>query len=337
MNQPELAAGLLLAVASGMGNGLFTTPMKLIRRWNWENIWLVFILVACLAMPILIASGDSGPVLEASPAAPVAYAFTFGFAWGFGAIFFGLSVHRLGVSLANSLVIGLSSALGSLVPLIIGGNLRFDRSQAALFLGVATFLVGVWLCGEAGKRRERSAPARTQGSGLVAAYALCVAAGIMSAVFNIGYSLALPIADAGERLGFSRFAATNVIWLLMLGGGAIPNIAYCAYLLRRNGTVPLFFKSEPGRSWSLGIAMGLLWGGSIFLYGAATPRLGAIGPSIGWPLSLAVGLVVANSMGVLLGEWKTAPPQSRRLMAAGIGTLLVAIVLCAISSALGPA
>jgi L-rhamnose-H+ transport protein len=78
--------------------------------------------------------------------------------------------------------------------------------------------------------------------------------------------------------------------------------------------------------------MGLLWGGSIFLYGAATPRLGALGPSVGWPLSLAVGLVVANLMGVLLGEWRGAARPAVRLMWIGLGILLSAIVLCGVSA-----
>src|SRR2546429_3802603 len=46
-----------------------------------------------------------------------------------------------------------------------------------------------------------------------------------------------------------------------------------------------------------------------------SPKLGALGPSVGWPLSLAVGLLVANLMGVLLGEWRseehTSELQSR--------------------------
>src|ERR1700680_4612830 len=50
----RMIAGVLLAVLSGACNGLFTTPMKMQPRWKWENLWLVFIVVACLAMPIAI-------------------------------------------------------------------------------------------------------------------------------------------------------------------------------------------------------------------------------------------------------------------------------------------
>lgn len=333
--------GILLAVASGVANGLFTTPMKLIPRWKWENIWLVFILTACLTMPALMVwatAPGAGAVLAAAPRAAVTAALTFGFAWGFGAIFFGLSVHKLGVSLANSLVIGLSSALGSLVPLIVKGELRFTAAQMVLFTGVATFILGVWLCGRAGRLREQAPAAQSLAPGqLLVAYLLCVAAGVMSAIFNIGYSLALPMADTGVELGLARFGATNVIWLLMLGAGAAPNIAYCGWLLKANSSHRLFAGGPPARTWGLALSMGLLWGGSIFLYGAATPRLGRIGPSIGWPLSLAVALLVANLMGVWLGEWRAAPPRALRLMRVGIAVLLAAILLCALSSSMGGA
>jgi hypothetical protein len=62
----------------------------------------------------------------------------------------------------------------------------------------------------------------------------------MSAVFNVGYSLASPIADAGEAMGLSKFAATNCIWLLMLGAGSLPNIGFCTYLMRKHSSMKLF-------------------------------------------------------------------------------------------------
>jgi len=105
--------------------------------------------------------------------------------------------------------------------------------------------------------------------------------------------------------------------------------------MNKNRSRTLMASRGRGRAWGLSVLMGLLWGGSIFLYGAATPLLGDMGPSIGWPLSLAVGLLVANLMGVWLGEWRGANPLAARLMRYGIVTIIVAIVLCATSSRLG--
>jgi L-rhamnose-H+ transport protein len=332
-----LSIGLLLVVLSGLCNGLFTAPMKMEMRWKWENIWLVFILTSCVVMPWLsvpITAKGFPDVFAHAPHASVAAASVFGFAWGFGAICFGRSVDVLGVSLANSLVLGVSSALGSLAPLLLARSAASTSSVAVLMAGVAAFLVGIALCGAAGRLRDAGnamQPAKTPVTG----YVLAATAGVLSAVFNIGYSLALPIAETGVQMGFSQTAATNCIWLLMLGAGSLPNIGYCLVLMHHNESRPLLTASGALPSWLRSISMGLLWGGSIFLYGAATPKLGDLGPSVGWPLSLAVALLVANLMGLLLGEWRLASPPARRRMVQGIWMLLGAIVLCAIASRLG--
>ena len=329
------SGGVLLAVFSGACNGLFTTPMKMQARWKWENLWLVFILVACLLMPVVIVLSSIPQwrqLLSHAPPGALAAALGFGFAWGFGAISFGQSVHSLGISIANSLVIGLSSALGSLVPLLMSGHVDLSAKVWTLLAGIAAFLVGVALCGQAGLLRDRRATDEVHSPSSTRGYLFAIAAGVMSAIFNIGFTLARPIASAGMSMGLSEFAATNCIWLLMLGAGSIPNIVYCVYLMRRNRTGDLLFTSGAAVGWLSGLIMGLLWGGSIFLYGAAVAKLGDIGPSIGWPLSLAVGLLIANGMGLLLREWKEAGARAVALMRWGLLTLLVAIALCAASS-----
>ena len=133
-------------------------------------------------------------------------------------------------------------------------------------------------------------------------------------------------------MGLSEFTATNCIWFLMLGAGSVPNIAYCIFLMNTNKTAGNLTAPGAVRGWMLASGMGLLWGGSIFLYGAAVPKLGDIGPSVGWPLSLAVGLVVANAMGLLLREWSTAPAVAITRMRWGLAILILAILLCAASA-----
>ncbi len=252
--------GIGFALLSGICNGLFTVPMKLIPGWKWENIWLVFIVTSCLLAPLTLVVctvPDFPQVLSAAPPAALLYALLFGFAWGFGAIFFGLSVSRLGVSLANTLVIGLSSALGSLVPLVLTGQFGFERRHILLYAGVAAFLCGVSICGSAGRKRGLDAGPALGGANW-AGYLLALGAGVMSAIFNIGYTLALPIAETGKQMGYSSFVATNCIWVLMLGAGSIPNIAYCSMLVRRNRSVRLFLSNQPARAWTLSALMGVL-------------------------------------------------------------------------------
>ena len=327
--------GVFLAVLSGAFNGLFTTPMRLETRWKWENTWLLFIVVACLVMPlaiVLVSVPQWKVLLSQAPASALYAALGFGFAWGFGAICFGQSVDRLGVSIANSLVIGLSSGLGSLVPLLLNGHVPMGPRVVTLLAGVAAFLIGVAFCGAAGLERDRNVALSQQKAFEIRGYVFATASGVMSAIFNIGFTLALPITDTGRQFGISQVDATNCIWLAMLSMGAIPNIAYCLFLMNRNKSAHLFTAESAWRGWLMASLMGLLWGGSIFLYGAAVPKLGAYGPSIGWPLSLAVGLLVANLMGLLLREWQGVQRGAVIRMQLGLATIAMAIVLCGVSA-----
>ncbi len=338
--QSVLLYGILLAALSGVMNGVFTMPMRFLGEWAWENVWSVFIAGACLILPsgILMATAPrSWALLAHAPGHAAAIALGTGFAWGFGAIMFGQSVSALGISLANTFVLAISSALGSLIPMIVLSPHKLHESAGHILLaGIGVEIVGIALCGRAGVMRERSlgvsgdtgrgnlvGKARPLAIGLL----LVLGSGVLSAVFNIGFSLARPVAAFGESQGLTQFQGTNLIWVLMLGGGAVSNLGFCGFLLVRNGTLGRFRQPGGMRLYLLALLMAALWGGSIFVYGAAAPRLGVLGTSIGWPLSLATGLLVANACGMGLGEWKHAPSVSRRWMYSGIGVLVFAIII----------
>jgi L-rhamnose-H+ transport protein len=331
-------AGALLAIVSGLMNGSFTLPMRFLGRWEWENVWALFIVVACLLMPAAIVTAiapQSWSILAGAPGEAVWIAMLSGLAWGFGAVLFGQSVSAIGISLANTLVLAISSVFGSLLPIILLAphELMAPGSQRILG-GVAVELAGIALCGWAGHMREQTAGVGTDRGGMVGharplgvALLMAAGSGILSAVFNIGFSLARPLADFGRAAGLSQFSSTNLIWLVMLGAGSVANLGFCSFLFRKNRSLRKFAQPGKLRFYSLATVMALLWGGSIFTYGAAAPRLGALGTSIGWPLSLAVGLLLANVIGMGLGEWRQASPRARRAMHSGIAVLVVAIIL----------
>lgn len=335
-----VATGASLAIVSGIMNGSFTLPMRFLGRWEWENVWSLFIISACLILPLAITgatSPHSWAILAGAPSRALWIAVLTGLAWGFGAIMFGQSVSAIGISLANTLVLATSSALGSLLPLLILAPHRiFERTGRMIVLGVVIEVAGIALCGRAGWLREQIAGVgnKAERGDLVGrarplgvALLLAIGSGILSAVFNIGFTLAQPIATYARSAGMGAFASTNLIWLVMLASGAASNLGFCVYLLIKNRSMGKFAQQGGPRLYSLTLVMGLLWGGSIFVYGAAAPRLGALGTSIGWPLSLATGLIVANIIGLSVGEWKLAPGRARQWMFSGIGVLLVAIMV----------
>ena len=330
--------GALLAVLSGVMNGSFTLPMRFLGQWEWENVWSLFIVGSCVLMPtfvVAVTAPQSWTIIVDAPRHAVWVAVVTGFAWGFGAILFGQSVSAIGISLANTLVLAISSALGSLLPILLLRPENLLKPSGMKILGaIAVELVGIGLCGVAGRQREREFGVGIRRGNMVGrsrpvrvAIAMALGAGLLSAVFNIGFSLSQPVAEYGREAGLSQFCSANLIWWIMLSSGAVANLGFCSYLFRKNNSLKKFLQPGRFRLWSLSTAMALLWGGSIFVYGASVPRLGSLGTSIGWPLSLAVGLLLANLIGILLGEWRQVSPRARGWMYSGILVLLVAVIL----------
>jgi L-rhamnose-H+ transport protein len=336
--ESTLAMGVLLAVVSGLMNGAFTLPMRFLGRWDWEHVWSLFIVVSCLLMPaaiVTVQAPQSWSIIFHAPGGALLIAALTGFAWGFGALMFGQSVSAIGISLANTLVLAISSTLGSLLPLLLLAHERlFQPTGIKILEGVAVAIVGIVLCGRAGQLREKAAGGAGERGDLVGkarplgvALLLAGGSGVLSGVFNIGFTLAQPMAAYGRSSGLSEFDSTNLIWWIMLGAGSVANLGFCLYLFLKSRNFAKFRSPGSSRLYLLSTLMALLWGGSIFVYGAAAPRLGSLGTVIGWPLSLATGLMLANAIGIGLGEWRQAPRGAQRWMYSGIAVLLIAIVL----------
>ena len=348
LTESVLILGIASAIISGIMNGIFTLPMRYLGQWSWENVWALVMLVPCVVMPItvvLIAVPGFMGVLGNAPTNAIVSACFCGFAWGFGAIMFGQGVSAIGISMGNTLALAISASFGSVLPILVLAPARLYLPQGkALILGMLVGIVGIVCFGYAGFRREKSQKgnaekARGDMVGHARPFAigllLCTGSGLLSAVFNIGYSLAQPIMQTAVRMGHSTFAGTNVIWLLMLTCGSLPSLIFCGYLLKRNGTWKKYAAPGSTRLYVLVIAMGLMWGGHTYLYGFASPKLGKLGPAIGWPLTLMAGLITVNACGFLASEWKLTRLRDRQWMGLGLLITLAAIAVLGWSSTLG--
>ena len=326
--------GFLLLVAAGLLNASFSLPMKFTRQWAWENTWLAWSLFALLLLPAT-ATWCTVPALmqvygEAGASLLLRVAF-FGACWGLAQVFFGIAVEKIGIALTFSLVLGTSAAVGALVPLLFQHRAMLQtRAGHELLLGIALMLLGVAICAAAGQWRENclsgSSGARRSAtsSGLI----LAVLCGCGASFQNFGIAFGAHLLDLARAKGASPAYAANAVWLPLLLGGAVPNLLYCIFLLRKNATVGRFFRVHPGH-WLLALTMGVFWFGSLELYGAATARLGSLGPALGWPLFMSLIVVTASLLGVLTGEWRLSGRKPLVLQWVGVGSVIAAIVVLA--------
>ena len=323
--------GIALTLLAGISSGNCMLPMKFARRWHWENLWLVFSLVSLVILPWLLALmlvGNLGAVYNSLTFAQLLLPFLLGAGWGVAQVLFGLSIARLGMALGYAIIIGLGSLGGTLIPLFFHNRAVLGTSKGALILsGLAVMLVGIVVSARAGSQREQG-QRKDAGSGYVAALALAVLCGLLAPMINYSFAFGQEIAARAIQLGVSPARAAYAVWPVALAGGLLPNLAYCLYLLNKNGTWNLF-RGSLLRDGSLAALMGVLWMGAMAVYGVASVYMGALGTSVGWGLYQIFGIMTANVSGLLTGEWTASHKGARRILYAGLALLTVATVMLA--------
>jgi L-rhamnose-H+ transport protein len=329
-------AGLALLILAGAMNASFTLPMKFTRRWAWENTWAVWSVWALLIMPTVAAYltvPRLGQVYAQAGANIVVLVAACGLAWGIAQVLFGMAIDAIGIALAFAIVLGLSAAMGSLLPLFqLHPDKVFTSAGLGVLTGVLLVVVGVSVCAIAGRKREQaSTMERTRGLSFKAGLACAILSGVGAAAMNFGVAYGGPLMNAAKAAGTIPAWRTNAVWLPLMAAGAIPNLLYCFFLMRKKSTLANYSIHGTGAYWGLAVLMAFLWFISTLLYGVASGRLGELGPILGWPFFMSLIVIVASILGIVTGEWKGAGKTPLRIQIAGVAILVVAVVVLSIA------
>ena len=306
-------------------------PLEYLRRWRWENAWIVFSLVALVLLPWTLAFTRVPHLLAVYGSVSIgdfAVPFLYGAGWGVAQVLFGLAVLRIGMALSFATTIGLGAALGTLVPIVSRHPAVLKTARGEILLvGVFLMVVGVTVCSWAGRRREREKRSDAVGVGersYMIGIFMAAAAGLLAPMLN--YSLAFGDVFLLEALRHhaTRPDAPYAVWPIALAGGAVPNLAYAGWLVYRNKSWGNFAPVWP--QILTGTIMGVLWMGSVAAYGTATTLLGVLGASIGWSIYQISMILTANISGWIAGEWKGTSLQSKYALWSGLFLLGFATV-----------
>jgi L-rhamnose-H+ transport protein len=329
-------SGLLILVLAGVMNASFTLPMKYARRWAWENTWLAWTFFALVVLPIVVTCGTVphiGEVYRFTATRIVLDVVAFGAGWGVAQVFFGLAVDAIGIALTFSLVLGTSAAVGTLIPLLRlhPGRLHTPVGHN-LLAGVSLVIAGVLVCAIAGRQREKALRlhAETQ-KNTTLGLLLAILCGFGAAFVNFGLAFGAPLIQTARSLGANTLNASNAVWMPLMLAGAIPNLFYCLWLLRKKQTANKFLRGSTSH-WLLAFAMAVLWFGSTLLYGLSTTQLGAWGLILGWPLFMSLIVITASLLGMFTGEWKNSGASPLAIQWAGVILLVLAVFTLASTS-----
>jgi L-rhamnose-H+ transport protein len=332
----DYALPFALIVLASFFQGTFGLGMKYTKPLAWEAWWLVYALIAMIVLPVTWAAlvvPDLWTVIATAPPDAVWTGMLFGFLWGVGGILFGVSVRYIGMSLTYGIVMGLAGSVGSLMPLA-----SMSPSSAALkcvLAGVFLMLVGVGVVATAGVRRDRAQRGDAVASGRPAHVGLLIAVlcGVLSALLNVGFVHAAPVAQMAASLGAIERNASLAAWVVVLFGAFLMNAGYGVILLVRNKSWNTFGAPHAGGAYGWALATGVFWFLALGIYGQGAALVGTLGPVIGWPMLLGLALIISNVWAARAGEWKGARAPFR-LMLVGVAILIVACAVLGYSNRL---
>jgi L-rhamnose-H+ transport protein len=348
----QVIFGIIYHFIGGFASGSFYIPYKKVRGWSWESFWIVGGIFSWLIVPPLAAwltIPHFTEIIKATNGQIIWLTYFFGLLWGIGGLTYGLGVRYLGVSLGSTIILGLCAVFGSIIPSVYynffpkAGKDTFSMllhthwGQLVLW-GIAICVIGIIICGKAGTLKEKELIAGKAdvednkeyrfGLGILVA----IISGVLSACFNFGIEAGKDMADSANQLWKSAHPGqgnflfqNNVSYVVILWGGLTTNFIWCMILNARNKSFGDYSnKKQPLLKNYLFCALaGTTWFLQFFFYGMGESKLGNGASS--WILHMAFIILVANSWGLLLKEWKGVSPKAIATLIAGIITIIISV------------
>ncbi len=353
MIAPNPGQGVGLHAVGALFAASCYTPQKQTKLWAWEIYWISQATFAWLILPIIgavLTVPDYVGLLAESPPEVMLRSFGLGVVYGFGGLAFGMAIRYIGFSLTYSLAIGISAALGTIVPLFWTPNdgyvykldTLFNTLPGAIVLaGILLAIAGIFVCGYAGLLRERAGGASGATFSFKRGVPIAIFAGILSAVFNFALIAGEPLAKAATERGALELLSGNAIYPFSHGGAWLTNLVWCIFLVGKNRTVGQFARL-PGEArgglpfyYLMAILSGAFWYFQFFFYGMGHRNLGDKFGFTSWAIHMSLLILFSNIYGKLFREWEGASPWPRKVVHYGMLVIVVATLIITSGNYLG--
>lgn len=349
----QVILGILFHFLGGFASGSFYLPYKKVKGWSWESFWIVGGLFSWLIAPPIAAAltiPNFTSIISNAPSSVLISTFIMGLLWGIGGLTYGLGVRYLGVSLGSSIILGLCAVFGAIIPSIYyqfnhtaGKDTFSDLIGTSwgqwVLLGLLMCVIGIVICAKAGSMKDKDlGGSDVDASGsefkLVQGLLLAIVSGVLSACFSFGIEAGSSMGAAANDIWKAAnpnqgefLFKNNVIFVVILWGGLLTNFVWCMILNTRNKTFGDYTNSEAPllKNYLLCALGGTMWFLQFFFYGMGESKMGNGASS--WILHMSFIILIANSWGLFLKEWKGVQPATTRTIIAGIATIILSILI----------
>ena len=364
--------GIIFHTLGGMASGSWYMPYNWVNKWRWEIYWIVGGIFSWLIMPylaVVLTIPDWQGILQSAEGSVIRNTFIMGLLWGIGGLTYGLAIRYLGMSLGNSVLLGITSVVGSLglpilrnipgVAELLPAGLSFSdlfgsTGGRIVLLGIVILVVGIILSGRAGIIKDKDLAGNKEGVNkefkLVKGLIIAVVSGVLSAFFSFGIDTGKEMAEVARSLaveqnysfisesagGFKYLFENNIIFFVILWGGLTTNLIWSVVLILKNKTGGDFVdkKTPLLKNYLFCALAGSTWFLQFFFYGMGETKIGNGASS--WTLHMATIILTANLWGFYRKEWRSVSRKAFNMILIGIGTILLSVIVIGIAKWLYP-
>lgn len=337
--------GIILHSIGGFSSASFYVPYNQVKKWAWSTYWITLGFVAWMVMPTIggwLVSSDLFGILSSSSFSSKLWTYIFGVLWGFGGLMAGLGLRYLGLSLGQSISLGVCAIFGTLVPAYLTdklGILVTTGPGLVILIGFILTIAGIALCGYAGVLKDRRLTGAEKEQSVkefsaVKGISMAVLGGIMSSFMALAINAGAPIAAEAANTGTAAVFVNIPIFVLALAGGFTTNFIYSMILSYKNrsfGDFGLTPASVRYRNYLLAILSGVMWYGQYFFYGMGATKMGDY-DFASWSLHMATIIIFSNLWGLRLKEWKLVDKKTMAYLWFGIAMLIVSVIVIGIGN-----
>ncbi|HEY3835998.1 MAG TPA: L-rhamnose/proton symporter RhaT [Bryobacteraceae bacterium] len=323
----------------------FYAPIGKVKRWSWETTWAVAGIFSWVLLPISVslfllpdfrafyASLDSDTILKA---------FLFGCMWGVGNVNYGLTMRYLGMSLGIGIAIGTTLVVGTLMPPFLHGQFMFlftSRSGMITLAGIVIALLGVAVVTYAGHQKEEQLGLSAEQFDLKKGLLLALMCGVFSSGMSFAIDAAKPMETAALQLGVAPLYAALPSYVIIMGGGALVNFAYCigGLALKKE----LSFRqdySQPAsvnvKNFLMAATGGIMWYLQFFFYAWGAANVPQRLSYVNWMLHMSGYVLFGGLVGLALGEWAKVEKRPIMILWAGMIIIILAANLVGLGMAI---
>ncbi len=312
-----MITGFAMLLAAGVCQGSFGLGYKKYAPFSWAAFWGIYN-VLCIVTSVGFAWAAAPKLWQLCLVNGFGYwivPLLCGSLWGLSAIGFSKGIDKIGMSMVYGISMGVSTIVGSLMPMVINRSFPAGASSAVFAAGLVLTVLGVIIVTIAGVRRDGGL--KSSASGIL----LAVVSGLGSGAMNVGFAHSESITGQFALLGYSQAAASSARWMPVLVGGCLSGLIWCiCELCAKREWKTLTAKGSKARTVKL-FGTSIVWYSALLLYGLSVSMLGDIGKSAGWILFNALALIISAVWGLKTGEWNNSP---KGLLYAGCAVLTAA-------------